>query len=124
MTMAMPAVTLPEMGRSDLSMPPLKIAVEGCVSYLYNSKHLTTFHAHSYKGHGSLDNIYTSLEKACESRGWSVAELDFLIICGDFQESALPFRVRLQLLINRFLGCSQRTRFELHVRPLEISAHW
>ncbi|KAF2794581.1 hypothetical protein K505DRAFT_303761 [Melanomma pulvis-pyrius CBS 109.77] len=58
-------LTLLETGPSELSIP-LKIAVEGCC-------------------HGSLDNIYNSLEKACESRGWEVAKLDFLIICGDFQ---------------------------------------
>ena len=45
------------------------------------------------KGHGSLDNIYNSLEKACESRGWAVTDVDFLIICGDFQESAFPHPV-------------------------------
>ncbi|PSN71759.1 hypothetical protein BS50DRAFT_466231, partial [Corynespora cassiicola Philippines] len=44
----------------------LKIAVEGC-------------------GHGQLDMIYDSLEKACSTRGWTLADLDFLIICGDFQ---------------------------------------
>ncbi|KAF2006263.1 hypothetical protein P154DRAFT_455974 [Amniculicola lignicola CBS 123094] len=47
-------------------VPLLKIAVEGC-------------------GHGSLDIIYSALEKSCESKGWKLLDLDFLIICGDFQ---------------------------------------
>ncbi|KAH7355792.1 lariat debranching enzyme, C-terminal domain-containing protein [Pyrenochaeta sp. MPI-SDFR-AT-0127] len=55
-----------ETGRSELPIPSLKIAVEGCC-------------------HGSLEVIYNTLEKTCESRGWTVASLDFLIICGDFQ---------------------------------------
>jgi len=33
-----------------------------------------------------MDNIYDSLEIQCESRGWAVEDVDFLIICGDFQE--------------------------------------
>lgn len=44
----------------------LKIAVEGC-------------------GHGELDYIYEALEKACKARDWALHDLDFLIICGDFQ---------------------------------------
>ncbi|KAG9239191.1 lariat debranching enzyme, C-terminal domain-containing protein [Amylocarpus encephaloides] len=42
----------------------LRIAVEGC-------------------GHGTLDAIYASIEKACEVRGWD--GVDLLIIGGDFQ---------------------------------------
>ncbi|KAH8586695.1 lariat debranching enzyme, C-terminal domain-containing protein [Bisporella sp. PMI_857] len=45
---------------------PLKIAVEGC-------------------GHGSLDTIYESVNQACATKGWLISDLDFLIICGDFQ---------------------------------------
>jgi lariat debranching enzyme len=44
----------------------LKIAVEGC-------------------GHGELDYIYEALDSACKSRDWTLNDLDFLIICGDFQ---------------------------------------
>ncbi|KAG6368417.1 hypothetical protein INS49_002624 [Diaporthe citri] len=47
-------------------MAPFKIAVEGCC-------------------HGSLDYIYTALESKCQSRGWTIKDIDFLIICGDFQ---------------------------------------
>lgn len=42
----------------------LRIAVEGC-------------------GHGTLDSIYASTEKASRERGWH--GVDLLIICGDFQ---------------------------------------
>lgn len=42
----------------------LRIAVEGC-------------------GHGTLDSIYASTEKASKERGWH--GVDLLIICGDFQ---------------------------------------
>ncbi|KAH7378442.1 lariat debranching enzyme, C-terminal domain-containing protein [Phaeosphaeria sp. MPI-PUGE-AT-0046c] len=47
-------------------MTSLKIAVEGC-------------------GHGMLDEIYDELAKACHLRDWTLKDLDFLIICGDFQ---------------------------------------
>ncbi|KAK0649600.1 lariat debranching enzyme, C-terminal domain-containing protein [Cercophora newfieldiana] len=46
--------------------PELKVAVVGC-------------------GHGELDNIYATLESECERKGFSSRDLDFLIICGDFQ---------------------------------------
>ncbi|CAI6100924.1 unnamed protein product [Clonostachys chloroleuca] len=36
-------------------------------------------------GHGQLDTIYADLESACSSRGWSLSDIDLLIICGDFQ---------------------------------------
>ncbi|VUC29196.1 unnamed protein product [Clonostachys rosea] len=36
-------------------------------------------------GHGQLDTIYADLEAGCHSRGWSLSDLDLLIICGDFQ---------------------------------------
>lgn len=49
-----------------MSSRNLKIAVEGC-------------------GHGSLNLIYSTIEKQCASRGWTIYDLDFLIICGDFQ---------------------------------------
>ncbi|KAF5011926.1 hypothetical protein FDECE_1991 [Fusarium decemcellulare] len=44
----------------------LKIAVVGC-------------------GHGELDTIYSTLEAQCEAKGWALSDIDFLIICGDFQ---------------------------------------
>ncbi|RSL63210.1 hypothetical protein CEP54_005273 [Fusarium duplospermum] len=44
----------------------LKIAVVGC-------------------GHGELDTIYATLESQCQARGWNLPDIDFLIICGDFQ---------------------------------------
>ncbi|KAG8157441.1 hypothetical protein KVR01_012825 [Diaporthe batatas] len=47
-------------------MTSFKIAVEGCC-------------------HGSLNEIYTALESKCRSRGWTIEDIDFLIICGDFQ---------------------------------------
>ncbi|KAH8754305.1 lariat debranching enzyme, C-terminal domain-containing protein [Diaporthe sp. PMI_573] len=47
-------------------MAPFKIAVEGCC-------------------HGSLNHIYTALESKCQSRGWTMEDIDILIICGDFQ---------------------------------------
>ena len=118
----MSKLTLLETGRSGLSIPPAKIAVEGCVSTVAGNR-LTTSHANRQKCHGSLDNIYNSLESACESRGWAVAELDFLIICGDFQENTFPRSVHFEFVINMLSGYSQPTRFELHVRPLEISKH-
>ncbi|UNI19630.1 lariat debranching enzyme [Purpureocillium takamizusanense] len=44
----------------------LKIAVVGC-------------------GHGKLDTIYATAEAQCRQKGWSIADLDLLLICGDFQ---------------------------------------
>ncbi|KAK3314033.1 lariat debranching enzyme, C-terminal domain-containing protein [Apodospora peruviana] len=44
----------------------LKVAVVGC-------------------GHGQLDTIYSTLEVECAAKGWALSDLDFLIICGDFQ---------------------------------------
>ncbi|PGH10705.1 hypothetical protein AJ79_05296 [Helicocarpus griseus UAMH5409] len=46
----------------DSTKPSLKIAVEGC-------------------GHGSLDEIYKAVEASCDSRGWTMADIDFLLIC-------------------------------------------
>ncbi|EEU36375.1 uncharacterized protein NECHADRAFT_52551, partial [Fusarium vanettenii 77-13-4] len=37
------------------------------------------------QGHGELDTIYATLENQCEAKGWALSEIDFLIICGDFQ---------------------------------------
>ncbi|KPM38522.1 hypothetical protein AK830_g8066 [Neonectria ditissima] len=48
------------------SPPPPKIAVVGC-------------------GHGQLDAIYATLEDQCLEKGWTLSDIDFLIICGDFQ---------------------------------------
>lgn len=42
----------------------LRIAVEGC-------------------GHGKLHDIYASVQKSCELKGWP--SVDLLIIGGDFQ---------------------------------------
>ncbi|RMZ76874.1 hypothetical protein DV738_g4671, partial [Chaetothyriales sp. CBS 135597] len=42
----------------------LRVAVEGC-------------------GHGTLDQIYTSIEKSCQEKGWD--GVDVVIIGGDFQ---------------------------------------
>lgn len=42
----------------------LRIAVEGC-------------------GHGTLNDIYASVKKSCELKGWP--GVDLLIIGGDFQ---------------------------------------
>jgi lariat debranching enzyme len=42
----------------------VRIAVEGC-------------------GHGTLNAIYASIDKACEEKGWD--GVDLLIIGGDFQ---------------------------------------
>ena len=47
-----------------MALRPLRIAVEGC-------------------GHGTLNAIYASIEKACEAKGWP--GIDMLIIGGDFQ---------------------------------------
>lgn len=44
----------------------LKIAIVGC-------------------GHGQLDTIYATAEVECTERGWDLSDLDFLVICGDFQ---------------------------------------
>ncbi|KAM5361415.1 hypothetical protein ACJZ2D_013105 [Fusarium nematophilum] len=46
----------------------LKIAIVGC-------------------GHGELDTIYDTLKSQCAAEGWALADVDFLIICGDFQAS-------------------------------------
>ncbi|KPI42726.1 Lariat debranching enzyme [Cyphellophora attinorum] len=54
------------MSPSNPAVRPLRIAVEGC-------------------GHGSLDIIYKEADAACQARGWQLEDLDFLIICGDFQ---------------------------------------
>ena len=35
------------------------------------------------KGHGTLNAIYASVQKACEVRGWD--GIDLLVIGGDFQ---------------------------------------
>ncbi|KLU89408.1 lariat debranching enzyme [Magnaporthiopsis poae ATCC 64411] len=43
----------------------VRIAVEGC-------------------GHGTLNAIYTGVERASKERGWGGA-VDLVIICGDFQ---------------------------------------
>jgi lariat debranching enzyme len=32
-----------------------------------------------------LDQIYKELEKVCNVRDWTLSDIDFLIICGDFQ---------------------------------------
>lgn len=47
-----------------LEQQGLRIAVEGC-------------------GHGVLHEIYASVEKACDMKGWP--DVDLLIIGGDFQ---------------------------------------
>ena len=47
-----------------LEQQNLRIAVEGC-------------------GHGVLHEIYASVAKACELKGWP--DVDLLIIGGDFQ---------------------------------------
>ncbi|KAH6893320.1 lariat debranching enzyme, C-terminal domain-containing protein [Thelonectria olida] len=36
-------------------------------------------------GHGQLDSIYETLEAQCAEKGWALSEIDFLVICGDFQ---------------------------------------
>lgn len=107
---------------SELSIPPLKIAVEGCVGSMRLCKSLTASYTNYCKGHGSLDIIYSSLEKACDSRGWTLAELDFLIICGDFQEN-ISLQFLRYFVINKLLGCSECTRFELHVGAPAISTN-
>ncbi|KAK0611858.1 lariat debranching enzyme, C-terminal domain-containing protein [Immersiella caudata] len=48
------------------SVSGIKVAVVGC-------------------GHGELDTIYATLEVECEAKGFPLSDLDFLIICGDFQ---------------------------------------
>ncbi|KAK7426127.1 lariat debranching enzyme [Neonectria magnoliae] len=48
------------------SLPSPKIAVVGC-------------------GHGGLDAIYSTLKTQCFEKGWTLSDIDFLIICGDFQ---------------------------------------
>ncbi|KAI8654329.1 DBR1 domain-containing protein [Fusarium sp. Ph1] len=50
----------------DPAASTLKIAVVGC-------------------GHGELDTIYARLESQCGAKGWTLSDIDFLIICGDFQ---------------------------------------
>ncbi|KAA8565519.1 hypothetical protein EYC84_009376 [Monilinia fructicola] len=55
---------LPNMAASIQEVNGLRIAVEGC-------------------GHGTLNAIYASIEKACEARSWD--GVDLLIIGGDFQ---------------------------------------
>lgn len=37
------------------------------------------------QGHGELNKIYQDAEAQCHIRGWTLADLDLLIICGDFQ---------------------------------------
>lgn len=37
------------------------------------------------QGHGQLDKIYADLEIQCLAKGWTTKDLDFLMICGDFQ---------------------------------------
>ncbi|ESZ96721.1 hypothetical protein SBOR_2865 [Sclerotinia borealis F-4128] len=54
----------PNMAATIQEVNGLRIAVEGC-------------------GHGTLNAIYASIEKACEARGWD--GVDLLIIGGDFQ---------------------------------------
>ena len=51
-----------------LEQQGLRIAVEGC-------------------GHGVLHEIYASVAKSCELKGWP--DVDLLIIGGDFQVRAL-----------------------------------
>jgi hypothetical protein len=106
-TRIMSNLTLHEVGPSKLSMHHLKIAVEGCVSSLQTSTYLAITHADFRKCHGSLDSIYNALEKESASRGWAVAEVDFLIICGDFQVGNFHPFLQFQLIINTLTGCSQ-----------------
>lgn len=74
------------------------IAVEGC-------------------GHGTLNAIYASIDKACEAKGWQ--GVDLLIIGGDFQVNTLDCRP-LYLKRLTHLGSAQCGRPELHGRPGEI----
>ncbi|KAH7144390.1 lariat debranching enzyme, C-terminal domain-containing protein [Dactylonectria estremocensis] len=36
-------------------------------------------------GHGALDLVYSTLETECWRKGWTLSDLDLLIICGDFE---------------------------------------
>jgi hypothetical protein len=71
-----------------LSEHGLRIAVEGC-------------------GHGVLHEIYASVAKACELKGWP--GVDLLIIGGDFQVCYTPF---YDFARTDLLGCSQCFRLE------------
>lgn len=61
-----------------LEQHALRIAVEGC-------------------GHGVLHNIYASVAKACEVKGWP--DVDLLIIGGDFQVCFSPTYLYLYLTL-------------------------
>lgn len=52
------------------------------------------------QGHGKLDLIYATAESQCRQRGWSISDLDLLLVCGDFQvrSSLLPPALLLALL--------------------------
>jgi hypothetical protein len=64
----------------------LRIAVEGC-------------------GHGVLHEIYASVAKACELKGWP--GVDLLIIGGDFQVSLLA---NFTPPLSDLTGCSECPR--------------
>jgi lariat debranching enzyme len=71
-----------------LSQHGLRIAVEGC-------------------GHGVLHEIYASVAKACELKGWP--GVDLLIIGGDFQ---VCLSLSARLPHTDLQGCAQRIRSE------------
>jgi lariat debranching enzyme len=71
-----------------LSEHGLRIAVEGC-------------------GHGVLHEIYASVTKACELKGWS--GVDLLIIGGDFQ---VCMSSSARSPCSDLQGCAQCVRLE------------
>jgi hypothetical protein len=93
-------------------MSPFKIAVEGCVSLFLS--HGSEF-ALTAKAHGALNHIYSTLEEKCNDRGWVLADIDLLILCGDFKVCHTLGVTRTAL--NQLVGRTQRTRSKLHVGP-------
>lgn len=75
----------------------LRIAVEGC-------------------GHGVLHEIYASVAKACELKGWP--GVDLLIIGGDFQVRT-TIAMLGRAVANR-TGCPQCIRLESRVNAPQI----
>ena len=73
----------------------MRVAVQGC-------------------GHGELNEIYASVEKACEVKGWD--SIDLLIIGGDFQ-------VGRTLLISKPNGYPGSITFPSNQRFLYCSFH-
>ena len=90
-----------ETERSGLSVSPLKIAVEGCVSKLLISM---TVIANFGKGSWFLGYHLRVAGEGMRISWLDCGELDFLIICGDFQVNGSSPSV-LPAIVNIISGC-------------------